>query len=69
MVSRVELLAEFGNDDDAPLLYDTVIVTPIGTLRVATQSAVGGRRIKKSRTVQDAHALRAARHAAGQPAD
>lgn len=69
MVSRVELLAEFGNDNDARLLYDIVILTPIGTLRVAKQFAVGGRRIKKSRTVHDAHALRTALHAAAQPSD
>lgn len=59
VASKVELLAEFGSDDQALLLYD-LLLDPIGDLRVAEHFMVAGGRIVKIRHVHDTAALRAA---------
>lgn len=59
ITSNVHLLAEFGNDDEALLLYD-MLLDPIGDLRVAEHFVVADGRIVKIRHVHDTAALRAA---------
>jgi hypothetical protein len=59
LTSRVSVLAELGDDDQAILLYDMAL-DPIGQLRVAEHFAVAGRRIVRIRQVHDTAALRAA---------
>jgi hypothetical protein len=58
MTSRVKMLAEFGNDDEALLLYDMTL--PIGDLRVAEHFTVAGGRVQRVRQIHDTAALRAA---------
>ena len=66
--TRVRVLAEFGNGDEALLLYD-MDGLPIGPFRVAEQFTVSGGRIRRIRHVHDTAALRAAGAAgAGQEA-
>lgn len=64
IASRVHVLAEFGNDDEALLLYD-MLLDPIGDLRVAEHFVVAEGRIVKIRHVHDTAALRAAGFARG----
>src|SRR5262249_14586031 len=62
MTSNVEMLAEFGNDEDALLLYDMSL--PFGTLRVAEHFRISGNRITRIRQIDDTadiHAAMAAR--------
>jgi hypothetical protein len=59
LTSRVSVLAELGDDDEAILLYDMTL-DPIGELRVAEHFAVAGGRITRIRHVHDTAALRAA---------
>lgn len=58
MTSKVNILAEFGNDDEALLLYDMTL--PIGDLRIAEHFTVAGGRIHRVRQIHDTAALRAA---------
>jgi hypothetical protein len=58
MTSKVNLLAELGNDDEAVLLYDMTL--PIGELRVAEHFTVAGGRIHRVRQIHDTATLRAA---------
>jgi hypothetical protein len=58
MTSSVTMLAEFGTDEDALLLYDMKL--PIGELRVAEHFQVSGGRIRHLRQIHDTAALRAA---------
>ena len=58
MTSRVKMLAELGNDDEALLLYDMTL--PIGDLRVAEHFTIGGGRVQRVRQIHDTAALRAA---------
>jgi hypothetical protein len=58
MTSKVKMLAEFGNEDEALLLYDMTL--PIGDLRIAEHFSVAGDRIHKVRQVHDTATLRAA---------
>jgi len=64
VASRVHVLAEFGTDDEALLLYDMQL-DPIGDLRVAEHFVVAEGRIVKIRHVHDTAALRAAGFARG----
>jgi len=64
VASRVHVLAEFGTDDEALLLYD-MLLDPIGDLRVAEHFVVAEGRIVKIRHVHDTAALRAAGFARG----
>jgi len=57
--SRVDLLAELGDEGEAILLYDMVL-EPIGDLRVAEHFTVTDGRITRIRHVHDTAALRAA---------
>jgi hypothetical protein len=59
LVTDVNLLAEFGDNEEAMLLYD-VNVEPIGRLRVAEHFTVVDRQITRIRHVHDTAALRAA---------
>ena len=59
VASSVHMLAEFGNEDEALLLYDMTL-DPIGQLRVAEHFTVSAGRIVKIRHVHDTAALRAA---------
>jgi hypothetical protein len=59
LVTDVKLLAEFGDDEEAMLLYD-VEVNSIGRLRVAEHFTVVDRQITRIRHVHDTAALRAA---------
>ena len=56
--SRVTLLAELGDGDQAMLLYDMTL--PIGTLRVAEHFTISGGKIRRVRQIHDTAALRAA---------
>jgi len=58
MTSRVKMLAEFGNDDEALLLYDMTL--PIGDLRVAEHFTIAAGRVQRVRQIHDTAALRAA---------
>jgi hypothetical protein len=58
MTSKLELLAEFGNEGEALLLYDMFL--PFGILRVAEHFTVAGGQITKIRHVHDTAAVRAA---------
>lgn len=58
MTSTVKMLAEFGNDNEALLLYDMTL--PIGDLRVAEHFTIAGGRIERVRQIHDTAALRAA---------
>jgi hypothetical protein len=58
MTSSIDMLAEFGGDREALLLYDMTL--PFGPLRVAEHFAVSGGRITRIRHVHDTAALRAA---------
>ena len=57
--SSVHVLAEFGNADEALLVYDMTL-DPIGPLRIAEHFTVADGRIVKIRHVHDTAALRAA---------
>lgn len=59
LVNGVDLLAEFGDTDEAMLLYD-VDIEAIGTLRVAEHFTVIDSQITRIRHVHDTAALRAA---------
>lgn len=59
ITSTVRVLAEFGTDDEALLLYDMVL-EPIGDLRIAEHFVIADGRIVKIRHVHDTAALRAA---------
>lgn len=56
MTSAIDMLAEFGSDREALLLYDLAL--PFGALRVAEHFAVSDGRITKIRHVHDTAALR-----------
>ncbi len=56
--SRVDLLAEFADGDQAMLLYDMTL--PIGQLRVAEHFTISGGKIHRVRQIHDTAALRAA---------
>lgn len=58
MTCQVRMLAEFGNDAEALLLYDMTL--PIGDLRVAEHFTVAGGRIHSVRQIHDTAALRVA---------
>jgi hypothetical protein len=58
-VNGVDLLAEFGNTDEAMLLYD-VDIEAIGRLRVAERFTVIDSQITRIQHVHDTAALRAA---------
>lgn len=58
-VNRINLLAEFGDTDEAMLLYD-VDIEAIGRLRVAEHFTVIDSQITRIRHVHDTAALRAA---------
>lgn len=58
-VTKVELLAELGGDDEAMQLYD-IDVEPIGTMRVAEHFTVADGRITRITHVHDTAKLRAA---------
>jgi hypothetical protein len=58
VASSVCMLAEFGNQDEALLLYDMTL-DPIGQLRIAEHFTVMAGRIVKIRHVHDTAALRA----------
>jgi len=58
MASRVELLADFGHDDEALLLYDMTL--PMGELRVAEHFVISDGQITLIRQVHDTATLRAA---------
>jgi ketosteroid isomerase-like protein len=59
LVSKVELLAELGDGNEAMLLYD-MDVEAIGTMRVAEHFTVADGRITRIRHVHDTAQLRAA---------
>jgi len=59
LVKRVELLAEFGNADEAMLLYD-MEVEKLGTMRVAEHFTVKDGKIQRIRQIHDTAAVRAA---------
>lgn len=59
LVTAVNLLAEFGDEEEAMLLYD-IEVDSIGRLRVAEHFTVADRQITRIRHVHDTAALRAA---------
>lgn len=59
MVRKLELLAEFGDDDQAMLLYDMEI-DQLGTMRIAEHFTVAGGKIVRLRQIHDTAALRAA---------
>jgi hypothetical protein len=63
VASNVNMLAEFGSDDGAFLLYDMTL--PIGILRVAEHFQVSGGTIHQVRQIHDTAALRAAGFGAG----
>ncbi len=58
MTSKLELLSEFGNENDALLLYDMTL--PFGVLRVAEHFTIADGRITRIRQVHDTAAIRAA---------
>lgn len=58
MTSKVEMLAEFGNDGDALLLYDMTL--PFGQMRVAEHFTVSGEKITRIRQIHDTAAIRSA---------
>jgi hypothetical protein len=58
MTSRVQLIAELANGDEAMLLYDMTL--PIGELRVAEHFTIAGGQIHRLRQIHDTAALRAA---------
>lgn len=58
-VSGVKLLAEFGNEDEALLLYDMVL-NPIGNLRIAEHFKISNSKITMIRHVHDTAELRKA---------
>src|SRR5579862_6134241 len=58
MTSSVDLLAEFGSDSQALLLYDLAL--PIGSLQIAEHFLVSDGQITQIRHVHDTAALRAA---------
>ncbi len=58
MTSRLELLAEFGNENDALLLYDMTL--PFGVMRVAEHFTVSDGQITRIRQVHDTAVIRAA---------
>ena len=58
MTSKVEILAEFGNDNEALILYDMAL--PFGTMRVAEYFGATDGRICVIRHVHDTAAIRAA---------
>ncbi len=58
MTSTLDLLAEFGNEAEALLLYDLAL--PFGVLRVAEHFTVSDGRITRIRQVHDTAAIRAA---------
>lgn len=55
--SRVDLLAEFADGDQAMLLYDMTL--PIGQLRVAEHFTISDGEIHRVRQIHDTAALRA----------
>jgi len=59
LVRKLELLAEFGDGDQAMLLYD-MEVDPLGTMRIAEHFTVVGGKIVRLRQIHDTAALRAA---------
>lgn len=59
MVRKTDLLAAFGDGDDAMLLYD-MDVAQLGTMRIAEQFTVANGRIVRLRQIHDTAALRAA---------
>ena len=59
MVRTLDLLAEFGDSDQAMLLYD-MQVRGVGTLRVAEHFGVSEGRIVRIRQVHDTAPIRAA---------
>jgi hypothetical protein len=59
MVTSVDLLAEFGRDGEAMLLYD-MTVESLGAMRVAEHFSVTGGRVTRLRQVHDTADLRAA---------
>lgn len=63
MVTGVRLLAEFGANDEAMLLYD-LDVTQLGPLRVAEHFTIANGQITRIRHVHDTATLRAAGFAA-----
>ena len=63
MATRIDVLAEFGNPDDALLLYDMQL--PMTRLRVAEHFTTSGGQITRIRQIHDTAALRAA--GTGQP--
>ena len=58
MTSSLQLLAEFGNEGDALLLYDMTL--PFGVMRVAEHFTVTDGRITRIRQIHDTAAIRAA---------
>lgn len=56
MTSKVEILAEFGNDNEALILYDMAL--PFGPMRVAEYFAAADGRICVIRHVHDTAAIR-----------
>ncbi len=58
MTSKLELLAEFGDDAEALLLYDLTL--PFGVMRVAEHFTVRDGRITRIRQIHDTAAVRAA---------
>jgi hypothetical protein len=59
MTTHVDLLAEFGHDDQAILLYD-MDVEGLGRMRVAEHFTIGDGQITRIRQIHDTAALRAA---------
>lgn len=57
--SEVKLLAKFGNEDEALLLYDMVL-NPIGNLRIAEYFKISNCKINMIRHVHDTAELRKA---------
>jgi hypothetical protein len=62
MTSKVDILADFGNDDEALILYDMTL--PFGQIRIAEYFAVKDGRIGLIRHIHDTAAIRAALNAA-----
>ncbi len=64
MASKIEMLAQFGDDSEAVLVYDMTL--PIGTLRIAELFTAPNGRITRIRHIHDTAALRAAGMGEGQ---